>query len=1046
MRDALFDAASRGDALHDILLRLPHKGGRRGRLMFAARFQAFESGEYSKLVTWYLQDRARQESRPRSRRRQTEAVEEAKAIVKALDFIAAGEISRAVRLLDSNGLADVSDPAVVAQLEAKHPARKQPLPPLPNGGAPTPRPLDVRLRGVYGRLRRKCAPGPDNMRNEYLITLDREYDNAQASDAIRQHEALATLFVNGQLPTWYYAVQSASLIVASIKNDPGGGATPDVRPIAMGNAAPRAWAKSVAAEAKDLFRRKLEPVQVAVGMPGGLGVMIFGSRLMSELRPDFVAIRIDKKNAYNELSRAAALRALETDPDLAVFAPYFHAVYSPLGPIFLGGERAPFDSAEGGRQGDPFYCAVYSWATHAANLVLAKEMEALGGAAFFDVDDGIVIGPIHEAFAAVRRYEIAIAALGEELRPDKCASYSPQYGAALSAQPGYDASFPVSAEGLEIGGVPVGTNEYVAAALRVKEDEVLGKIKKISNKLHDVHLQSLSIVIYSSLQHMTEYWAQHSYPADSAAMLEAVDAGITEATTAAYGGSFVADDPLLERRMRLPARLRGAGVRRTAQVANAAFVGAASAALPWLIDVQTAGGATRRGAVQALDAWLGVGSFDPPNAASRFRALRASPSRLGGELEAAWGGMQRERGATAQPAADGLLDRPFEAAGTTTDGSVVPRLQRALTLEREEALEGALDAEMCALDVEDVRRTAWLSVDEYSATLFTALPSRFQRFRNDDWREAVATVFGAPSPACADCVGSPIETKGKEIGRLDARGDSLLTLPSLQNVGNCRVHWHDDLKHRLATMLREAQVDHVCEVYGIFAAEMPQAARSLFRRACQLRTTRQGLVPDMMWRYMGYDMLGDVKTMTHCKTRYNPAALRDGVRGKAVAARALKVHHEYTRAARMLDAKYCATLPGQVGPVSTKLLSYGQIRGLVFGAFGEVSAGVRELVEIAAKAGALRHYRSMGASSVNQAASALKGRYRRELGLAALREQVHLKLKHLDLYVKGSTGGFGGAATEAHEQDGWHKARTDAYTESQGFCGRAAWTKTRGGA
>ena len=41
---------------------------------------------------------------------------------------------------------------------------------------------------------------------------------------------------------------------------------------------------------------------------------------------------------------------------------------------------------------------------------------------------------------------------------------------------------------------------------------------------------------------------------------------------------------------------------------------------------------------------------------------------------------------------------------------------------------------------------------------------------------------------------------------------------------------------------------------------------------------------------------------------------------------------------------------GQVGPVEARLAGYGQVRGLVFGAFGEASEAVHEFVQVVAQA------------------------------------------------------------------------------------------------
>ena len=95
----------------------------------------------------------------------------------------------------------------------------------------------------------------------------------------------------------------------------------------MGNVEPRAWSASVADAAKGLFASILEPEQVAVGVEGGVSRMVFEARAMLESNPGYVGAKGDKKNAYQELMRAATLDRLEAEPEMEQFAPFFHAFF-----------------------------------------------------------------------------------------------------------------------------------------------------------------------------------------------------------------------------------------------------------------------------------------------------------------------------------------------------------------------------------------------------------------------------------------------------------------------------------------------------------------------------------------------------------------------------------------------------------------------------------------------------------------------------------------------------------------------------------------------
>ena len=87
-------------------------------------------------------------------------------------------------------------------------------------------------------------------------------------------------------------------------------------------------------------------------------------------------------------------------------------------------------------------------------------------------------------------------------------------------------------------------------------------------------------------------------------------------------------------------------------------------------------------------------------------------------------------------------------------------------------------------------------------------------------------------------------------------------------------------------------------------------------------------------------MLHEIKCISVSQSRYKPAWEE-----RAVDKRAGQLHHEYLVKARKVDQNFCDVEPGQVGPVETKLLSLGQVRGMVFGAFGEASEAVHDLVD-----------------------------------------------------------------------------------------------------
>ena len=74
--------------------------------------------------------------------------------------------------------------------------------------------------------------------------------------------------------------------------------------------------------------------------------------------------------------------------------------------------------------------------------------------------------------------------------------------------------------------------------------------------------------------------------------------------------------------------------------------------------------------------------------------------------------------------------------------------------------------------------------------------------------------------------------------------------------------------------------------------------------------------------------------------------------------RANQLHQSYVAKARPTDQTYCGTPDGEMGPVERKLASMGEVKGLVVGAFGEVSADTHALISQAGGAGARSRGRS----------------------------------------------------------------------------------------
>ena len=110
--------------------------------------------------------------------------------------------------------------------------------------------------------------------------------------------------------------------------------------------------------------------------------------------------------------------------------------------------------------------------------------------------------------------------------------------------------------------------------------------------------------------------------------------------------------------------------------------------------------------------------------------------------------------------------------------------------------------------------------------------------------------------------------------------------------------------------------------------------------------------------------------------------------------RELRVQTEYEKHARSLDRRFYAQAVqgGQVGPILTRLRSFGRVRGLVYGAYGEASADVHDLLRTAAHEMAERTWRLLGARSADEMRSFMVASARRRVGLAAVQAMARHRL------------------------------------------------------
>ena len=234
--------------------------------------------------------------------------------------------------------------------------------------------------------------------------------------------------------------------------------------------------------------------------------------------------------------------------------------------------------------------------------------------------------------------------------------------------------------GIEVGGTPVGDAGYVEAYLEDKATAVLSKIATVSTKLRDRHLQSLYCVTYYSLATSFHYWLQHCYPHETRDAARRVDTALLQTVALCISDGAV-QDPLTLRRLRMPARMYGGGIREQADLAPAAFAGTIHRVLPMLADRRCHGAAVE-GFLQLPQ--LASSVFAAEDAfGAQMEAFLAGRAPMANSFAAAWHAMQAEVGdapgrrlsRTGRPGRREAAESAHEAARAGT----IPGLGRGAT-------------------------------------------------------------------------------------------------------------------------------------------------------------------------------------------------------------------------------------------------------------------------------------------------------------------------------------------------------------------------------
>lgn len=983
--------------LPHMLLSTPTRGGKAGTQIIKRRFDCVVSEKFGRLIEHFQQDReiiAKKNLR-RKNASKSSIEDPEKTTRLAISLISHGRISKCANRINSFGVVDINNPVSKNSLMSKYPARGRQLPSFVSKGTA----VDSfrTIQNALMNLKVGVAPGTGGFRPEFLLSLTDVWKEDEHQGVWDMVNYFCMQYISGGMPPWFYksvmTVETVGLFKTAERNPE------KLRPIGMRNPFIKTIHKETISQNRHIFKEYLEPQQLGMSV-GGAAKLVHSVRMTLEKNPSFICVKLDFKNAFNEISRARVVEALEEEESLRHLAQFAGILLAPVSGLESGGEFWG-EAQEGTTQGDPLSGPFFCVSIHKEVRKADYSLQNSGGMVRCGWDDGYFLGPKEVVFQALNEFSMEVhRSCGLVLQVTKSEVYNSSGVMPSEAPVGFVKAGAMVMDEFQPGflcyGVPIGTDEYVIAMLDLKMKELEDEVENMYNVLESSR-QSMWAMLRSSISQRLDYWLTLVYPSQMKKAAARMDNLILSVIQKLLGCPIPMEEnyenwncPInvsisgLKRRsfqnwiLRLPIRLGGLGIRSNLETSPAAFIGGVEQALPHFT----------KDSLICSNLEDQIGNFSGESN-SRWTTLVQSGCRTGTEFVASWNSMKREVQECLtflnKEESFGPLKEEAEGAGEgREDGGT-----RRLIIQQREELRVAVLEEAVSRYPDPTKRQvlAWTNRDKLCTAWLQSLPGP-EGFSNLEFTEALALALCMPSPACEERVGEKV---GKSV--VDVFGDNIMSavLPG--------DHWrtrHDTIKMALNSLCSWARLPATVEVWGLFSHLIPAEALSRFESG----RARQGLVPDFRFQVpsdLGESQvaLAELKVMSCCKTWYTPGT---GNRVRATNKRAQGLQAIYKNKARSLDQAISGTTEGQRGPVERRLDEFGPLIGLCFGAWGEGSKDVHKMVDIFAKSRLkfqrLQEGRPTESGSQNELAL-IVGQIRRKLSVTAIKAQVRCLLSRL---------------------------------------------------
>ena len=503
------------------LLRRPTRGGRAGRQQVAKRFNSMGRGDWGALIELWEEDKARLNTRGngRMRRRGGQVNEAAEQLQKrrrgVVSLISSGQISRAMQRVTSHGLASMTDAAIQEQVAAKY---------LPRGRTLPERVLQTQpvdhlhgLREALQSLEEGSAPGSGGLWPEFLQVLGHKMEE----DEMILLEELGMHYLRGDLPHWFYCVWLTVQTVPLFKTSEQS----TVRPLGLRNPLLKVFHRLVVRENREEVVTYLEPQQLGMSV-GGAQKLVFSARGLLNSRRDFVGVKIDFRNAYNELARRATIDEFQSIPTLRHLAYFCAVTLAPVTGLESGGDLWG-EAEEGDTQGDPAASMRFCVGLQSSLVTLDAACSQGGGMARAGADDVIAIGPADVVLPAVEEFAREVQ--------ERCLLHWERTKSEVftwegDLPPGTPEGLKLAGEvvdgifehGFLLYGCPIGSPRYSRKKLHQIASGIAEEAQQTAELLAGER-QALWSALRCSISCRFDYWLQMCYPSEVAPVARWLD-------------------------------------------------------------------------------------------------------------------------------------------------------------------------------------------------------------------------------------------------------------------------------------------------------------------------------------------------------------------------------------------------------------------------------------------------------------------------------------------------------------------------------------------